>query len=353
MREKILISLKRNGRTVPVTGLVTERQNGGIILANESSAFPRGFCVEFSPAPGATAARVARVAQRLGWPTGGPMKLKVSISEGDIQIEGIAEDALPAGTYKIGLRVNGIRLKRASGRRISVRNQGTAQLTLEEVLPKYRFELNETFSRFDEHTKKILDASRLDGLAASEWLGPQVLHRDRRKACLMNILAKLRVVPSIDRPLSEHVRKLFVVEDNRIYAEVDPPFFTIVSDENLNEDSFLQRDATVHETHRRLLRRKRLSDQDYDLKSYRENLPTGSLQVIGAVPKRGGTPSPEVRFVDIDIDEANPAYDALRAAIHFGHLLGGHQTDHFEMRKTLALQAANDFLYYRTVKRKR
>ena len=353
MREKILISLKRNGETVPVTGLVSDLQDGGIILAEESSALPRGFRIMFSPVSGATAELVANVARRRGWPSGGPMKLNVSISDGDIQVDGVAEDALPAGTYEIGLRVNGLRLKRSSGRRISIRNEGTARLTLEEKAPKYRFELNETFSRFDDHTRRILDASPLDGLAASEWLGPRVLHRDRRKACLMNILAKLRVVPSIDRPLSKHVRRIFVVEDNRIYAEVDPPFFTMVSDGRLNENNFLQRDATVHDTHRRLLRRMQLSDQDYDLKSYRENLPAGSLQVIGAAPRGGGTASPEVRFVDIDIDEANPAYDTLRAAIHCGHLLGGHQTDHFKVRKTIARQAANDFLYYRTVEVKR
>ena len=92
-----------------------------------------------------------------------------------------------------------------------------------------------------------------------------------------------------------------------------------------------------------------LPDQDYNLKSYRETLPTGSLQVIGAAPKEGRGTSPEVRFVDIDIDEANPAYDTLRGAIHFGHLIAGRKTDHFEMRKTISGLPANDFLYYRAV----
>ena len=99
------------------------------------------------------------------------------------------------------------------------------RLTLDEKPSKYRFELNETFGRFDDRTKRILDESPLDGLAASAWLGPDVLHRDRRKACLMKILAKLRVVPSIAKPLSTHVRRILVVEDNRVYAEVEPDFF--------------------------------------------------------------------------------------------------------------------------------
>ena len=349
MHEQILISFKRNGQSVPVTGLVPERRHGGIVLAGETSALPRGFRITFSPVPGATEATVANVARRRGWPRGGPMKLNVSTANGDLRIAGIAEDALPAGTYDFGLRVGGLKLKRALGRRISIRTGGTVRLTLDEKPPKYRFELNETFGRFDDHTKRILDESPLDGLAASAWLGPDVLHRDRRKACLMNILAKLRVVPSIAKPLSAHVRRILVVEDNRVYAEVDSDFFPIVSDGQLNENQFLNRDATVHETHKRLLRRMDLSDQDYDLKSYRETLPSGSLQVIGAAPKQGRSGSPEVRFVDIDIDEANPAYDTLRGAIHFGHLLRGHQTDHFEVRKTISSLPANDFLYYRAV----
>ncbi|MDE0103144.1 MAG: hypothetical protein OXN89_12260 [Bryobacterales bacterium] len=349
MHEEILIRFERNGQSVSVTGLVPDRHHGGIILEEETSALPRPFRIALTPVPGATAMTVANVARRHGWPVGGSMKLNVSISEGDLRIAGVAEDALPAGTYEIGLRVNGMRLKKASGRRISIRAGGTARLTLGEVLPKYRFELNETYGRFDGQTKRILDASPLDGLPASDWLAPEVLHRDRRKACLMNILAKLRVVPSIDKPLSEHVRRIIVVEDNRVYAEVDRDFFPIVSDRKLNAGTFLGRDATVHETHRRLLRRMNLSDRDYDLKSYRETLPTGSLQVIGAAPKQGRSASPEVRFVDIDIDEANPAYDTLRGAIHFGHLLGGHQTDHFKMRQTVSGLPANDFLYYRAV----
>lgn len=349
MHEKILISFKRNGELVPVTCLVPDRQHGGIILADESSALPRGFRIELSPVPGATAALVANVAQRHGWPPDGPMKLKVSISDGDLQIAGIAKDALPAGTYEFGLRVNGIRLKRASRRRLSIRADGTARLTHEEKPPKYRFELNETFSRFDDHTRRILDDSRLDGLAASEWLGPNMLHRDRRKACLMNILAKLRVVPSIESPLSEHVRRVLVIEDNRVYAEVDSQFFPIVSSETLSQKQFLKRDVAVHDTHRRLLHRMELSDEDYDLRSYRENLPSGSLQIVGAAPKEGRGSSPQVRFVDIDIDGANPAYDLLRGAIHWGHLMRAHKTDHFKIRQRIARQPANDFLYYRAV----
>ena len=349
MHEKILISLKRNGELVPVTHLIPDPQHGGIILADESSALPRGFCIQFSPVPGATAALVANVARRLGWPPDGPMKLKVSISDGDLQIAGVAEDALPAGTYEFGVRVNGMRLKRASRRRISIRTGGTARLTLEEKQPKYQFELNETFSRFDDHTKRILEGSPLDGLAASEWLGPNVMYRDRRKACLMNILAKLRVVPSIDRPLSAYVRRVFVIEDNRVYAEVDSQFFRIVSSEKLSQKQFLKRDVVVHDTHRRLLHRTGLSDEDYDLRSYRENLPGGSLQVVGAAPKEGKGTAPEVQFVDIDIDEANPAYDLLRGVIHWGHLMQGHKTDHFKIRQRLSRQPANDFLYYRAV----
>ena len=276
----------------------------------------------------------------------------VSKSKGHLQIAGrmVRKKGrgrrlhLPHGRYHIKLRLNGIRFGDTSPRSLRITAGGTETLTFEEVPAQHRFELNSEFSRFDESTKRILKDSTLDDMPAEDWIGPTVLHRDRRKACLMNILAKLAVVPSVREPLNRHVRNIRVVEEDRVYAEVAPEFFNTV------KETFLPRDGTVHTSHKRLLRRIFRSNRDHVLHSYREERGIGSLQIVGAVPKKRkrANSSRVVRFVDIDIDGANPSYDLARFIIHAGHVFRTEKSDHFTLRRNI-LGQAGDFLYYRVV----
>lgn len=73
-----------------------------------------------------------------------------------------------------------------------------------------------------------------------------------------------------------------------------------------------------------------------------------SLQIVGAVS--GGN---EAELVDIDIDRANPRYDAWRFILHCGHLFGRGKTNHLKLRRNeLNRGIAKDYMYYRAVKRR-
>ena len=343
MNESILIAFKRDAEMVPVTKLHADEDEGGITLEGETSAFPRGFGLSVVPANAVTKERVWRVQQRLGWLGTRDFKLKVSRQGSRLRVKGFDAKALPAGRYDIELVLSGIRFKKSEFRNIRIQEGGALELTFEEKRPMHRFELNTSVGKFDPETKSILRASELDGKPGDRWIQPNVRHRDLRKACLMNILAKLAVVPSRQKPLNTLVRKIFFVEQDRVYAEVAPEFFETV------KRRFLPKDKTVHSTHERLLEKIPGSPENYGLRSHRERKGNGSLQVIGAVPKKGTSASRDVRFVDIDIDEANPSFDLSRFFVHFGHLFRSGKTNHLRVRRKIASQTG-DFLYYNAVK---
>ncbi len=341
MNEKILIGFKRDGKNVDVTGFDSDPENFGITLHGETSSFPRGFAISLTPVDPMTKSQCKLVRQRLDWPSQRRFTLNASRAGGRLLFEGVDAEALPPGTYNFELRLGGMSFKqyRWVNRRIPA--GGSLELTFEEKKPELRFKLNRQVSEFDGELKRILGASTLDDTNASadKWIQPDVLHRDRRKACLMNILAKLAVVPSRQNPLSKFVDRVIFVEMDRIYAEVKPKFFEIVRDE------FLPKDALIHGTHRRLLKKINCSETKYKLESRREKKGSGSFQIVGAVPKNGG----DVQFVDIDIDGANPGYDLAHLFIHFGHLFHPGKTNHLKIRKRIVSQTS-DFLYYDAVK---
>ena len=338
MNEKILIEFKRDQKIVPATDFETDPAGMGIVLDGETSAFPRGFRLSVKPADPVTEEKVRRVRQRLDWPTPRTFRLNMSRQGSRMQLAGVDSEALPGGRYDIEFRLSGISTKKSFWTNQKLPEGGILELTVEEEKQKHRFELNTTVSKFDDETRTILQASEIDGKPADRWIQNNVLHRDRRKACLMNILSKLAVVPGRDRRLNQFVEKIVFVEIDRVYAKVGPDFFDTVA------GGFLRKDATVHSTHQRLLKKIPGSPDDYKLVSHREKRGSGSLQVIGAVPKDGR----KVGFVDIDIDGANPGMDLAHFFIHVGHLFDPRKTNHLTMRKRIVGQTG-DFLYYNAV----
>ena len=340
MNEKIFISLQRDGKPLPVTRLDPDRDDGGITLCHETSAFPRGFGVNVWPADPITKERVWRVQQRLDWPIR-PFRFTVSRFGERLVVTGIDDKALPAGRYDVEFMLDGIRFKRSFFRSVRLEEDGAAEVVFEGKPSKFRFALNTDVSSFGGNTQRIVRASEVDGLRAEDWLQPGVADRDVRKACLMNILAKLSIVPSRADRLNQFVRRVLHVEADRVYAEVDKKFLDKV------HGGFLPPDLAIDATHKRLLKMTTTPD-DYELVSYREKKGTGALQVVVAKAKPMSTAPQGALFADVDIDGSNPSYDLGRFMTHCGHLIQGKTTDHFKMRQRIVAQAG-DFLYYDAV----
>ena len=342
MNERIKLTFlsAEDDHRIDVTDFKDNHQDGGLVLGKETSALPRALAIGIRPEEGVTKMRVESVRRRLDWQAD-EMRLKLTREDKCLSLAGCDAEALPPGRYEIEIRVSGMRRLH---RRVTIPNSEELILEMKERMPKYRFEFMD--GSFDPGTQKILQCSKLDGQDAVDWLKQDSpVCRDRRKACLLNILAKLATVPSTKNPLNQYVQRIEVVEPDRVYAKVAPKFFKTV------RNKFLKKDRTVHASHKRLLRRFDLKSQGYKLESYREDRAKASLQIVGAVPPNEDN---EIQFVDIDIDRANPSYDVMRATLHFGHLFGPGKTNHLKLRRNELNQGAvKDFLYYRATRRRK
>ena len=174
--------------------------------------------------------------------------------------------------------------------------------------------------------------------------------RESRKACLLNLLAKLRVVPKPRQALIAHVNRLFFAGTDRIYGEVSPELFPVLQSLTTSGDKqrFMYEGPPKSATHRKLLTRVEQEGwglaADYDLHSFRES-GKFCMQAVVAVPRIQGKP----HYAEFDIDLGNPLEDVQGFVIHMGELAGGKTTDHFKLRDKLARAALKEFLYYRVV----
>ena len=243
------------------------------------------------------------------------------------------------GHYEVAMRVGGLELAQVR-HRVRLAENGRATIVLEETPPARRLVHSRPVAEYERRLRQIISHPRssLDGMPAADWL-TQTTHRDRRKACLLNILAKLAVLPTGTDPLMQHVKHVFFADVDRVYGAVGPAFL-----ERLQTSSRFKKDRTVHSTHAKL---KSLipntHGKDYVLVSYREGA-RPSMQVVVAVPP--SHVSDKTHYADLDIDLGNPTWDLKSLAIHIGELLDPARTNHLKLRKALGETRAGKFLYY-------
>ncbi len=344
MPGRILVEIERDGEVVPVTDFFPSETSSepGVVLDGETSASPRGLGLHIRPLSAAAKLAFGRVQQRHGWVEPRTFRLEAARVGRKLALMGVDPDSLPPGKYEIKVRIGGLKL-RPSFPVVRVSRDGDATVRLREK-PLRKLRLNRTIEAFDGSSRRILEhpLSRLDEMSAANWL-TRARHRDRRKAVLLNVMAKLAAIPSA-RPaesLSRQVDHVFFAEIDRIYCAVSPRFHRIIADH-------FRKDATIHPTHRRLLTRIPGGDPDaFDLVSYRERRRKGSLQAVVAVPKRDRR---QPHYVDLDIDGANPGMDLVTFFIHIGEILNPDATNHLKLVKRLDRRQIGDFLYYDVVR---
>jgi len=344
MNEGILIEFERNGQLVPVTSFRSTQSNppeNGIILDGETSQFPRGVVLDLRPLDDATKLAFQRVQRNHDWLSRKTFELEAARQDDRLRIDGVDAESLPPGRYELKMRLSSMQFTQTK-QEIRIRKNQSAVVRFREKPPKQKLVLNRSIDSFDEESVRILrhQNSRLDGTSAEDWLVNRP-GQDRRKAPLLNMLAKLAALPRVPDPLNRLVHYVFHAEMDRIYASVSEDFHKSVK-------RTFTKDATIHSTHQRLLLRipHRLAKQ-YKLTSYRENA-ASSMQVVIAEPPAGFTD--RTHYADLDIDEANPGWDLARFILHVGDVLDPRKTNHLELRKTLTGGATSDFLYYNVVK---
>jgi hypothetical protein len=154
----------------------------------------------------------------------------------------------------------------------------------------------------------------------------------------LNLLAKLRALPTPDEPLISQVRYIFFVDVDRVYAAVEPKFHDLLKKTENGTGKFLKDPGNVHSTHVRLLNHIEYNREWYDkerLVSYREDA-MPSEQAVVAVPEGNENQvKRRLHYADLDIDLASPYRDLLGVVVHLGEILDDGRTDHLKLCKKL------------------
>lgn len=344
MNERLTIRLMEGDRRLAINSVSAE----GVMLRNETDATPRGLVLEFNGDSPVTKFRMDRVRQLRDWAPR-EFKLNISLFDGNLVVTGVDPRALPAGRYWFRLKIADLRLP---GKRIQVDllEDGEKVQDIAVKKDKRNVRLTGNINSFDVEIKRILQAtaSRLDSLAAAEWL-TSAQPRARRKACLLNLLAKLRTAPTSSAPLISHVQHVFFADVDRAYVRVDREFFDRI--ESLAKDPtkpFFNEGSPRSSGHRRLL--DRISQFEGEIDKYRlqslRQEGSNSMQAVIAVP-----PEPTRNFyADLDIDLGNPLQDVAGFVVHLGELIDPGRTDHLALRGKLAKnKTILPFLFYEVV----
>jgi len=197
----------------------------------------------------------------------------------------------------------------------------------------------------DEDIMAVLDRSTVNGMPAVDWL-EDTTRRPTRQACLLNLMASLRIRPNKGAPLIRMVRDVFMVANDRLYAKVDRKLLDLLQTLANDPKRPFYAEGTPHASiHGRLLAEMpeppEVKSSFKNLLSFRaEGAP--SMQVVIAVPPAD---SPHT-YADFDLDLGNPLQDVAGFFVHMGELLDGKPTNHLDLRKRLAKTASAEFLYY-------
>jgi hypothetical protein len=354
MNERLLIRLKQDGAPVQITSLSRD----GVTLNAETDAWPRALTLEFDADSPVTRYRLERVRQLNDWGSW-EYRLNLSLAGGALVVTGVGPHGLPAGRYWFRLRVADLQLP---GGRVGVTLEegGEAERELEVRADGRQVEVTLDDSG-DAHVRRVLDHawSRLDGQAARQWL-TSAHPRASRKACLLNLLAKLRAASDglsaggaggAGGPLLAHVEHVFFADVDRCYAAVTPALLARLDALAADPDKpFYAEGAPKAAIHRRLRDRIENFEPDaasYRLHSFRQEGKT-CLQCVVASPP--GDDASRRSYAEFDLDLGNPLQDLKGFFIHLGELLSPSRTDHLKLRDKLAKDArVRDYLYYHVV----
>lgn len=344
MRERVIFRFTRNGGPLCLDRISPE----GIVFDSETDAWPRGLTLEFDADSPITRLRMDQVRQTKGW-RNKEYKLKLSPQDGALAVTGVDPAALPAGRYWFRLRIGDLILPK---QRINVELKDNQDTLIEvEVCPDPRqVELLIDPSNVDQQIRRVLTQSELDGLALTNWLAdPQP--RPSRKACLLNLLAKLRTAPNMSEALLKHINQVFFADVDRCYAAVDGELFDRLKALTCSDDQPFSADPPPSApVHRNLLRHIRNVESDADkfcLHSFRRP-GNNSLRATVAVPPDCDSSRRFYAEFDIDLDAPERRFEGF--FIHVGEVLSPDKTDHLKLREKLATdQSVREFLYYRVI----
>jgi hypothetical protein len=342
MHEYIEIQFRRKNKPFPIS-----RQVSGGFEFEEPDPPTRSIDVGFSPFGDATEFRMRHIRQVKGW---GPQefRLQVSVEDGSLILRGDDKFSLPEGFYNVTANVDSSKVKKKPPR-VEVKHDSHGVVTVDLELDERTIDVD--ISKADTQILDVLARSMIDGQPGTIWIDDDDV-RPTRRACALNLLANLRVFPSLSKPLIADVTCLIHGGDERTYAQVTPNFcdrITALSEEHDLVFPEGQPHAKIHEL---LLK----SIDGFDpaavgvflasgLRSFRAEGGPSLQMVITTEPQKTFAS----RFVDLDLDLGNPLQDIAGFVVHIGELLDGKPTNHLDLWKKLKKGKSAPYLYYKVV----
>jgi hypothetical protein len=338
MHEYIEIQFRRKDRPLRVA-----RQVPGGIEFDEPDPIPRAVHIGFDAADEVTRYRMRRVRQLQGWEPH-QFSLLRSVEDGAIVLRGVTPFGLPEGRYTLGVHVQEAKT-RAARKIVKIVEDGHAVFVVQVESDDRQVAVDLTGA--DSEILRVLEASALDGEDAATWLAGDA--RPERKACLLNLLASLRVRPTLSAPLIAQVIEVVWAGRDRVFAKVEPELMARA--EGLASDPrrpFYREGFPRAPIHLKLLDAIPAEIRDrFDPKvlcSFRSEGRPSLQMVIAAAP-----PGLPLTYAEFDLDLANPLQDVAGVVVHLGELLDGKLTNHLDLRKNLARGTTKAFLLYDVV----
>jgi hypothetical protein len=344
MNERIRVAFEIDGQPLPVQSFDAT----GLRFEDEIDCWPRSVLLEFDGNNAITRTRMNWVRSRWGW-NPGLFNLTVSLDGGALVVRGVDDRSLPAGSYWFVVQINSL-IVRGGTKIVAVDDGAETTVTLQVSIDPRRVVLRRPIAQWDDAMiRQALQRSgqTFDGLAIGDWLASDK-PRESRKACLMNLMAKLRTLPDPDEPFLAHVRRIFHTDVERIYVEVDDALLRRLRElSSEDERPFYDEGKPASPDHLRLLAA--ASVPDHELESFRQD-GRDSMQVVVAYPPGAGDGR---YFADVDIDLGNPLRDLEGFVIHMGELCSGTDTDHLALHDALVApkQPTAPYIYYDVKKR--
>src|SRR5262245_58886813 len=214
MHEYIEIQFRRKNKPFRINRQVT----GGFEFEEPDPPI-RSIDIGFSAFDEGTKFRMRHIRQVKGW---GPQefRLRVSVEDGSLILRGDEEFSLPEGFYSVTANVDSSKVKKKPPR-VEVKHDSHGVVTVDLELDERTIDVD--ISKGDPQILDVLARSIIDGQPGTIWIDDDDV-RPTRRACALNLLANLRVFPSLSKPLITEVLCLIHGGDERTYAQISPAF---------------------------------------------------------------------------------------------------------------------------------
>jgi hypothetical protein len=282
----------------------------------------------------------------------------LSVEDGAIVFNYNVSTPLPQGTYRVTCDISGIDIP---PRQIFESDGNTPAAIALPIAPQRSISLTvNDLTLWEPGLRTFIQTSgsRVDGRDLWSWLNDDNVESQRR-ACVLNILAKLRCTPTEASPLLSQVLQILGAQTERVYARMQAGLTTTASGALLN--GFQHEGQPADPMHKRLIvwvgsRLAPPEGRQLHLDSYRQDVTFTSLQVVYAVPDAYTPQAPHLfpnpawnHYADIDIDLGGSLTDVVGFFVHMSELQSEIAiTDHLKMHDELLKHdnIIKQYMYY-------